>query len=215
MSWNTGQWRLDWEVFWGRFWLDCWISFFLQFILWFGGIPYLWKVSGSLTGRFGLGPEYEVRPNSSHFTLSLIFTDKRGGSNQQRNKFHIKSWALLSWNTLFNFLTRITWLPQISQSLVFLMLAMLFSAVMGLPWSLYSTFVIEEKHGFNQQVRKSKHLLYVRTFIIVYHWDENFWAHLEQKHNRLTRKIIKAEFLLPLRSWLFSYKCAFWHLCYS
>uniref|UniRef100_A0A8C2F8G4 CAAX prenyl protease n=1 Tax=Cyprinus carpio TaxID=7962 RepID=A0A8C2F8G4_CYPCA len=40
---------------------------------------------------------------------------------------------------------------QISQSLVFLMLATLFSALTGLPWSLYNTFVIEEKHGFNQQ----------------------------------------------------------------
>ncbi|XP_026141797.1 CAAX prenyl protease 1 homolog [Carassius auratus] len=40
---------------------------------------------------------------------------------------------------------------EISQSLVFLMLATLFSALTGLPWSLYSTFVIEEKHGFNQQ----------------------------------------------------------------
>lgn len=43
---------------------------------------------------------------------------------------------------------------QISLSLVFLMLATLFSALTGLPWSLYSTFVIEEKHGFNQQVDK-------------------------------------------------------------
>lgn len=32
------------------------------------------------------------------------------------------------------------------------MLATLFSALTGLPWSLYNTFVIEEKHGFNQQV---------------------------------------------------------------
>ncbi|XP_051502708.1 CAAX prenyl protease 1 homolog [Myxocyprinus asiaticus] len=40
---------------------------------------------------------------------------------------------------------------EISQSLGFLMLATLFSAFTGLPWSLYSTFVIEEKHGFNQQ----------------------------------------------------------------
>ncbi|XP_064408137.1 CAAX prenyl protease 1 homolog isoform X1 [Latimeria chalumnae] len=40
---------------------------------------------------------------------------------------------------------------EISQSLAFLLLATLFSAVTGLPWSLYSTFVIEEKHGFNQQ----------------------------------------------------------------
>ncbi|XP_016125327.1 CAAX prenyl protease 1 homolog [Sinocyclocheilus grahami] len=67
-------------------------------ILLLGGIPFLWKVSGILTARFGFGAEYEI-----------------------------------------------------SQSLVFLMLATLFSALTGLPWSLYSTFVIEEKHGFNQQ----------------------------------------------------------------
>uniref|UniRef100_A0A3Q3WFB5 CAAX prenyl protease n=1 Tax=Mola mola TaxID=94237 RepID=A0A3Q3WFB5_MOLML len=40
---------------------------------------------------------------------------------------------------------------EITQSLIFLMLATLFSALTGLPWSLYNTFVIEEKHGFNQQ----------------------------------------------------------------
>ncbi|XP_076834188.1 CAAX prenyl protease 1 homolog [Brachyhypopomus gauderio] len=67
-------------------------------ILLLGGIPFLWRISGSVTAHFSLGPEYEI-----------------------------------------------------SQSLVFLMLATLFSAVTGMPWSLYSTFVIEEKHGFNQQ----------------------------------------------------------------
>lgn len=41
---------------------------------------------------------------------------------------------------------------EITQSLVFLSLATLFSAFTGIPWSLYNTFVIEEKHGFNQQV---------------------------------------------------------------
>lgn len=41
---------------------------------------------------------------------------------------------------------------EITQSLVFLTLATLFSALTGLPWSLYNTFIIEEKHGFNQQV---------------------------------------------------------------
>ncbi|KAL2098814.1 hypothetical protein ACEWY4_005294 [Coilia grayii] len=40
---------------------------------------------------------------------------------------------------------------EISQSLAFLTLATLFSAFTGLPWSLYNTFVIEERHGFNQQ----------------------------------------------------------------
>ncbi|XP_006631345.1 CAAX prenyl protease 1 homolog [Lepisosteus oculatus] len=67
-------------------------------ILLLGGIPFLWKVSGGLIERAGLGPEHEI-----------------------------------------------------SQSLMFLLLATLFSAFTGLPWSIYSTFVIEEKHGFNQQ----------------------------------------------------------------
>uniref|UniRef100_A0AAZ3QF26 CAAX prenyl protease n=1 Tax=Oncorhynchus tshawytscha TaxID=74940 RepID=A0AAZ3QF26_ONCTS len=68
-------------------------------ILLLGGIPFLWKVAGTVTARFGLGPDYEI-----------------------------------------------------FQSLSFLMLATLFSAFTGLPWSIYNTFVIEEKHGFNQQV---------------------------------------------------------------
>ncbi|XP_067862856.1 CAAX prenyl protease 1 homolog [Heptranchias perlo] len=67
-------------------------------ILLLGGIPFLWRVSGHVIGRFGLGPEYEI-----------------------------------------------------TQSLAFLFLATLFSAATGLPWSIYNTFIIEEKHGFNQQ----------------------------------------------------------------
>uniref|UniRef100_A0A8C6GTW3 CAAX prenyl protease n=1 Tax=Mus spicilegus TaxID=10103 RepID=A0A8C6GTW3_MUSSI len=75
------------------------ICFVLQFILLFGGIPYLWRLSGQFCSSAGFGPEYEI-----------------------------------------------------IQSLVFLLLATLFSALTGLPWSLYNTFVIEEKHGFNHQV---------------------------------------------------------------
>ncbi|RUS81798.1 hypothetical protein EGW08_010435 [Elysia chlorotica] len=40
---------------------------------------------------------------------------------------------------------------EILQSISFLLLSMLYSTVTGLPWSLYSTFVLEEKHGFNKQ----------------------------------------------------------------
>uniref|UniRef100_H3ACS3 CAAX prenyl protease n=1 Tax=Latimeria chalumnae TaxID=7897 RepID=H3ACS3_LATCH len=57
---------------------------------------------------------------------------------------------------------------EISQSLAFLLLATLFSAVTGLPWSLYSTFVIEEKHGFNQQVGGAKDNLLPTTFSLTY-----------------------------------------------
>lgn len=40
---------------------------------------------------------------------------------------------------------------EIKQSMVFMILSTLFSTVTSLPWSLYSTFVIEERHGFNKQ----------------------------------------------------------------
>ena len=35
---------------------------------------------------------------------------------------------------------------------MFLLLAEVFGAVTGLPWTVYFTFVLEEKHGFNKQV---------------------------------------------------------------
>lgn len=41
---------------------------------------------------------------------------------------------------------------QITQSIVFALLGCLVNSVLDLPWSLYGTFVIEERHGFNKQV---------------------------------------------------------------
>ncbi|XP_043362173.1 CAAX prenyl protease 1 homolog isoform X2 [Dermochelys coriacea] len=88
--------QLDKSTF--SFWSGLYSELEGTLILLCGGIPFLWNVSGQISGRAGFEPEYEI-----------------------------------------------------TQSLVFLLLATLFSAVTGLPWSLYNTFVIEEKHGFNQQ----------------------------------------------------------------
>ncbi|XP_004851106.1 CAAX prenyl protease 1 homolog isoform X5 [Heterocephalus glaber] len=89
--------QLDKSTF--SFWSGLYSEVEGTFILLFGGIPYLWRLSGRFCGYVGFGPEYEI-----------------------------------------------------IHSLVFLLLATLFSALTGLPWSLYNTFVIEEKHGFNHQV---------------------------------------------------------------
>uniref|UniRef100_A0A8V0YN67 CAAX prenyl protease n=1 Tax=Gallus gallus TaxID=9031 RepID=A0A8V0YN67_CHICK len=89
--------QLDKSTF--SFWSGLYSELEGTMILICGGIPFLWNLSGQISGRAGFGPEYEI-----------------------------------------------------VQSLVFLLLATLFSALTGLPWSLYNTFVIEEKHGFNQQV---------------------------------------------------------------
>lgn len=40
---------------------------------------------------------------------------------------------------------------EITQSVVFLVVMLMYSEIVGLPWSVYSTFVLEEKHGFNKQ----------------------------------------------------------------
>ncbi|KAH0502007.1 CAAX prenyl protease 1-like protein [Microtus ochrogaster] len=89
--------QLDKSTF--SFWSGLYSVVESTLILLFGGIPYLWRLSGRVCGSAGFGPEYEI-----------------------------------------------------IQSLVFLLLATLYSALTGLPWSLYNTFVIEEKHGFNHQV---------------------------------------------------------------
>ena len=43
------------------------------------------------------------------------------------------------------------WDEEIGRSMCFSILALLFNTVVGLPMSIYSTFVLEEKHGFNKQ----------------------------------------------------------------
>lgn len=40
---------------------------------------------------------------------------------------------------------------EITQSVAFMMLCVVYSTVTSLPWSLYGTFVVEERHGFNKQ----------------------------------------------------------------
>uniref|UniRef100_A0A915HHX0 Ste24 endopeptidase n=1 Tax=Romanomermis culicivorax TaxID=13658 RepID=A0A915HHX0_ROMCU len=43
---------------------------------------------------------------------------------------------------------------EISQSMLFIFIASLINYVISFPWKIYSTFVVEEKHGFNKQTFK-------------------------------------------------------------
>ena len=46
------------------------------------------------------------------------------------------------------------WLhSEIATSILFVMYFIVYSTITGLPWSIYHTFVLEEKHGFNKQVK--------------------------------------------------------------
>jgi STE24 endopeptidase len=54
---------------------------------------------------------------------------------------------------------------QIFQSIVFASLTSIIETLIGIPFELFDTFVIEEKHGFNKQVgifdlAKSKNLIF-------------------------------------------------------
>lgn len=41
---------------------------------------------------------------------------------------------------------------EVPTSILFVMYFILYSTITGLPWNIYFTFVLEEKHGFNKQV---------------------------------------------------------------
>lgn len=57
------------------------------------------------------------------------------------------------WNASGSFIQRFGYTEEheIIQSIAFMVGSMVFCTITGLPWSLYSTFVIEERHGFNKQ----------------------------------------------------------------
>lgn len=45
---------------------------------------------------------------------------------------------------------------EIPQTVVFVGLRSLLSTLINLPWSVYFTFKVEQKHGFNKQVCRGK-----------------------------------------------------------
>ncbi|KAF6266083.1 peptidase family M48-domain-containing protein [Scenedesmus sp. NREL 46B-D3] len=95
----------------------------------------------------------------------------------QAQAYSVDKWWFGFWHGLYNLVETVlwlqlrvtpwlwyslpSWLPQplaemvaqneIVHTVVFILASSLISMVMGLPWSLYSTFVIEERHGFNKQ----------------------------------------------------------------
>ena len=45
---------------------------------------------------------------------------------------------------------------QVKQTVVFLLMVLIYSTLIELPWAVYMTFVLEERHGFNKQVTVGK-----------------------------------------------------------
>lgn len=80
------------------FWVGLWGEIEHSLILLYGGIPFLWRISGDVIQKHGYDSSY-----------------------------------------------------QIMQSVVFLVFSMCFTTVTSMPFTVYSTFVIEQRHGFNKQ----------------------------------------------------------------
>lgn len=57
------------------------------------------------------------------------------------------------WDFSGTVLARVPSLPQgdIARSIAFFLIDGLARTVIGLPWSAYSAFVVEQRHGFNKQ----------------------------------------------------------------
>lgn len=73
-------------------------------------------------------------------------------SEEQKN---ITDYCVLIYSiafVVFCLLSAFFLLFQILQSITFILIFMLYSTITSLPWSLYETFVLEERHGFNKQV---------------------------------------------------------------
>ena len=59
---------------------------------------------------------------------------------------------------------------EIYRSMMFVFLMNIFNTIIGLPFSIYGTFVLEERHGFNQQTP----LFYVKDQIKKFIYNEEF-----------------------------------------
>jgi STE24 endopeptidase len=95
-------------------------------MLQFGVYAWSWDVAGRCLARFGYGSEYEVS--------SLYSTP----------------WTSVAWIKV-SILTAMSF--QISQSIVFSCILVLVSFIPNIPLSVYQTFVLEDKHGFNKTSR--------------------------------------------------------------
>ena len=89
-------------------------------MLHYGFYAWAWNVGGRLVGRLGYGAEYEVSATESF----------RSDTSPVPTHGHPRA--------------------QITQSLAFAAILFVFSSAISTPLSVYQTFVLEEKHGFNK-----------------------------------------------------------------
>ncbi|PAV80261.1 hypothetical protein WR25_16794 isoform C [Diploscapter pachys] len=85
--------------------------------------------------------------------------DYEKARNYKLDKHRFNFWNMIVSQITSTFLLCYGWLPWLwyatsaapLHSVVFIVLNNIMETIIGLPWELYDTFVIEEKHGFNKQ----------------------------------------------------------------
>ncbi|KAF9170646.1 hypothetical protein BGX21_008562 [Mortierella sp. AD011] len=141
-----------------------------EWVLGFMYIVFLWEEY--LRFRHYRNLRSNVRPKalSEHVTEEQFLKAQAYGQDKTRFGF-VKSIFDQTENTLAITLGFMPWLwdlsgdimfkvagygseYEITQSVIFFMAMSIFSTIISLPFSLYSTFVIEERHGFNKQTLK-------------------------------------------------------------
>ena len=139
-------------------------------MLWYGALPWLWDRSGdvlALAGWSSAGSEVQAAtpraeadrhlpctasPCRTAFLLAVCM--------RPLSPLHgIRAARHIDWvyvppgpdGSRAPFSHTCALLLQIAQTIVLVLLSSAFSVVTEAPWSLFSTFVIEERHGFNKQ----------------------------------------------------------------
>jgi STE24 endopeptidase len=150
------SWVTPTQIYWSI--VACmWIEYFFELYL-------CYRQNKVYTTRKTIPPELSGNMDQETFEKSRLY-------GMDKNRFTVISdlygmvvlTALLSFEGLYHgwqltgpFLDAFgywpkTWDREIGQSICFSIIALGFNNVVGLPLALYSTFVLEEKHGFNKQ----------------------------------------------------------------
>lgn len=135
-------------------------------VLLFAWLTFIWETYLSLRQR-SLAQRSEKAPEALKYVMDQETYDKARSYHLDKSNFgliqsffsQVESTLILLlggfpalWSLGGTVLARIG-LPQgeIMQSIAFILLSIIYSTITSQPWSLYSTFVVEERHGFNKQ----------------------------------------------------------------
>lgn len=147
---------------------SCWTKDgIFQFVIFFTWITFIWDLYLSFR-QYRIYQNVQRVPHELAGVLDQETFSKARAYNVDKTKFGFwsNSWnQILStcvlvlngipalWNLSGGLVRKLgyTGSDEILQTLMFVLVGSVISTIIDLPWSLYSTFVVEETHGFNKQ----------------------------------------------------------------